>query len=171
MPPTNTRESPWRFSRDERTLVLGALLNSMAFFAALPLSVRPLVIRLSERLPHGPLVTSGCACFAVAFAFVWLGASDVVALYVAIVFWTLGEAILPPLPDIAVHAIATDDRKGTYFGLSELRYLGFFAGPVLGGMLLDLSDPVYFTGMALAIFLCVPLLSRTAKPDLPLGNN
>ncbi|SIO85504.1 MFS transporter [Nocardiopsis sp. JB363] len=131
--------------------------------AVLALLVQPLVIRLSERLPHGPLVTSGCACFAVAFAFVWLGTSNVVALYVAIVFWTLGEAILLPLPDIAVHAIATDDRKGTYFGLSELRYLGFFAGPVLGGVLLDLSAPVYFTGMALAIFLCVPLLSRTAR--------
>ncbi|MEU3310622.1 MFS transporter [Nocardiopsis sp. NPDC055551] len=139
--------------------------------AVLALLVQPLVIRLSERLPQGPLVTAGCACFAVAFAFVWLGTSAVVALYVAIVFWTLGEAILLPLPDIAVHAIATDDRKGTYFGLSELRYLGFFVGPVLGGVLLDLSAPVYFTGMALAIFLCVPLLSRTAKADLPLGNN
>ena len=139
--------------------------------AVLALLVQPLVIRLSERLPQGPLVTAGCACFAVAFAFVWLGTSAVVALYVAIVFWTLGEAILLPLPDIAVHAIATDDRKGTYFGLSELRYLGFFVGPVLGGVLLDLSAPVYFTGMALAIFLCVPLLSRTAKSDLPLGNN
>lgn len=139
--------------------------------AVLALLVQPLVIRLSERLPRTTLVTLGCVCFSVAFAFVWLGTTSVVALYAALVFWTLGEAILLPLPDIAVHAIATDDRKGTYFGLSELRYLGFFAGPILGGALLDLSAPVYFVGMALAIFLCVPLLSHTAKPDLPLGNN
>lgn len=156
-------------SYGDRTEYLFASL--LVVNAVLALLVQPLVIRLSERLPHGLLVTSGCACFAVAFAFVWLGTTSVVALYVAIVFWTLGEAILLPLPDIAVHAIATDDRKGTYFGLSELRYLGFFAGPVLGGVLLDLSAPVYFTGMALAIFLCVPLLSRTAKENLPLGNN
>ena len=139
--------------------------------AVLALLVQPPVIWLSERLSRRALVTSGCACFAVALGFLWLGATNVALLYVAIVFWTLGEAILLPLPDIAVHAIATDERKGTYFGLSELRYLGFFAGPVLGGALLELSAPVYFILTSAVIFLCVPLLLRTAKPNLPVGNN
>lgn len=77
----NTRNSPWRFSRDERTLLLGALLNSMAFFAALPFAA----LHLADRT-H--------------------------------------------LPAAGI-------------------------GAVVGGV----------------PFLCVPLLSRTAKPDLPLGNN
>ncbi|WP_017585692.1 MFS transporter [Nocardiopsis ganjiahuensis] len=131
--------------------------------AALALLVQPLVIWVSEHLSRGPLVTLGCVFFAVAFACVWLGTANAVMLYAAIVFWTLGEAILLPLPDMAVHSLATDDRKGTYFGLSELRYLGFFVGPVLGGALLDLSVAAYFTVMAALVFLCVPLLLRTPK--------
>lgn len=139
--------------------------------AALALLVQPPVIWLSARLARGPLVLLGCVFFSVAFVCVWLGTTNVVLLYVAIVFWTLGEAVLLPLPDIAVHALATDDRKGTYFGLSELRYLGFFIGPVMGGVLLDLSAAAYFATMAAVVFLCVPLLLRLAKPDLPVGNN
>ncbi|GAA1469299.1 MFS transporter [Nocardiopsis exhalans] len=139
--------------------------------AALALLVQPSVIWLSERLARGPLVLLGCVSFSVAFVCVWLGTTDVVLLYVAIVFWTLGEAILLPLPDIAVHSLATDDRKGAYFGLSELRYLGFFIGPVMGGALLDLSAAAYFVTMAAVVFLCVPLLLRLTKPDLPVGNN
>ncbi|MEU3015931.1 MFS transporter [Nocardiopsis sp. NPDC007018] len=131
--------------------------------AALALLVQPPVIWLSERLPRGPLVALGCVFFAVAFGCVWLGTTHVALLYVAIVFWTLGEAILLPLPDIAVHSLASDDRKGTYFGLSELRYLGFFVGPILGGALLDSSAPVYFAFMAAAVFLCLPLLRGASR--------
>ncbi|WP_307851259.1 MFS transporter [Nocardiopsis sp. MG754419] len=143
----------------ERTEYLFASL--LVLNAVLALVVQPPVIRLSERLSRGPLATLGCVFFALAFACVWLGTTSVVALYVAIVFWTLGEAILLPLPDIAVHDLATDERKGTYFGLSELRYLGFFVGPVLGGALLELHVPTYFVLMGVLVFLCVPLLLRT----------
>ena len=127
------------------------------------LLVQPPVIWLSERLSRGPLVTLGCVFFAAAFGCVWPGMTDVALLYAAIVLWTLGEAILLPLPDVAVHSLATDDLKGAYFGLSELRYLGFFVGPVLGGALLDLSVPVYFAVMAALVLLCVPLLLRTPR--------
>ncbi|GAB3719696.1 MFS transporter [Nocardiopsis nanhaiensis] len=128
--------------------------------AVLALGVQPPVIWLSERLSRGPLAALGCVFFTAAFACFWLSPSHVALLYAGIVFWTLGEAILLPLPDIAVHTIATDERKGTYFGLSELRYLGFFAGPVLGGHLLEVSAPVYFAFMGTVVFLCVPLLLR-----------
>ncbi|MBQ1081048.1 MFS transporter [Nocardiopsis sp. B62] len=147
----------------DRTEYLFASL--LVLNAALALAVQPPVIWLSERLPWGPLVTLGCVFFAVAFVCVWLGTTNVVLLYVAIVFWTLGEAILLPLPDVAVHSLAADDRKGAYFGLSELRYLGFFVGPVLGGALLDLSAPAYFAVMGAAVFLCVPLLLRSFKEE------
>ena len=84
-------------------------------------------------------------------------------LFAAVVFWTLGEAILLPLPDIAVHTLASADRKGTYFGLSELRYLGFFVGPALGGWLLEAAVPVYFGVMAVAVFPAVVLLARARR--------
>ncbi|QRN80951.1 MAG: MFS transporter, partial [Nocardiopsis sp. BM-2018] len=42
---------------------------------------------------------------------------------------------------------------------------------VMGGVLLDLSAAAYFATMAAVVFLCVPLLLRFPKPDLPVGNN
>jgi hypothetical protein len=64
------------------------------------------------------------------------------------------------MPDIAVHEIAGEERKGTYFGFADTRYSAFFFGPVAGGILLTGSVPTYFVVMSLFTFLCVPLLVR-----------
>lgn len=123
----------------ERTEYLFALL--LICNAVLALAMQPAIMWLSEKLPRRPLILLGCVSFALAFAFFWLSPVHLALLYVGIVFWTLGEAILLPMPDIAVHELAVDEHKGTYFGLSELRHLGFFVGPVAGGWLLDAMSP------------------------------
>ncbi|KOX11358.1 hypothetical protein ADL05_23670 [Nocardiopsis sp. NRRL B-16309] len=128
--------------------------------AVLALVMQPVIIWISEKLARGPLVLVGCASFALAFVLFAAAPLHLSLLYVGIVFWTLGEAVLLPLPDIAVHELAVDERKGTYFGLSELRHLGFFVGPVVGGWLLDTNASSYFLFMGLFIFLCFPLLVR-----------
>ncbi|MFB8765419.1 MFS transporter [Nocardiopsis alba] len=140
----------------DRTEYLFALL--LIGNAVLALSMQPAIMWLSERLPRRSLALLGSVSFTLAFVFFWLSPVHLALLYVGIVFWTLGEAILLPLPDIAVHELAVDERKGTYFGLSELRHLGFFVGPVTGGWLLTIDSSVYFLFMGLFIFLCVPLL-------------
>ncbi|MCD5349686.1 MFS transporter [Kineosporia mesophila] len=114
---------------------------------------------LSDRVPRARLILAGCVGFALAFGCFWASASlGLPLLYLGIVLWTLGEGVLLPLPDIAVHELADDDRKGTYFGVAEIRYLGFFAGPSLGGVMLPTAG-LYFTVMGLAVFACVPLLA------------
>lgn len=142
----------------ERTEYLFALL--LICNAVLALAMQPVIMWLSEKLPRSPLILLGCVSFALAFAFFWLSPVHLALLYVGIVFWTLGEAILLPMPDIAVHELAVDEHKGTYFGLSELRHLGFFVGPVLGGWLLEVNVSSYFLLMGLFVFLCLPLLMR-----------
>ena len=84
-------------------------------------------------------------------------------LYLGVVFWTVGEGALVPIPDMLVHEIAVDGRKGLYFGLSDARQFGFFAGPVVGGLLLAGSTAAYFAVMGAAIFACVPFLLRAAR--------
>jgi MFS family permease len=122
---------------------------------------------LSNRISRTNLVLLGCLGFAASFLCFWAsGFAGLALLYVGIVFWTLGEGVLLPMPDIAVHEIATDDRKGAYFGFAEIRYLGFFAGPFAGGLLLSGRDLTFFAIMAATIFICVPLLlaRRFAPP-------
>lgn len=115
--------------------------------------------KVSERL----LIVLGCGAFAAGLLLFSAMQVSFVFLYVGIVFWTLGEAILLPMPDIAIHKMAEDGQKGTYFGLAELRYVGFFVGPVIGGGLLAVGATIYFVVMAVAIFGCVPLLAKSAN--------
>ncbi|GAA4062327.1 MFS transporter [Streptomyces shaanxiensis] len=131
--------------------------------AVLALLLQMPIVWLSRKVRPNLMVVIGCVGFALSFAcFAAAATEGLFMLYLGIVFWTVGEGVLLPLPDIAVHEIASDDRKGTYFGVAEIRYLGFFAGPFVGGLLLG-SDAVYFVVMALSIFVCAPLLMSRRK--------
>ncbi|GAA4239741.1 MFS transporter [Actinomadura meridiana] len=132
--------------------------------AVLALAFQLPIDRVSGRLGRNVMTVVGAANFTVAFGCFWASPSGLGWLYVGIVFWTIGEGILLPMPDMVVHEIADDANRGAYFGLSEVRQLGFFLGPFAGGFLLDAGTMPYFVVMATAIFLCVPLLIRRPAP-------
>lgn len=123
--------------------------------------------RLSGRLGRATMVWAGAAGFTLAFGCFWASPAGLAWLYAGIVFWTAGEGILLPMPDMVVHELASDEVKGAYFGLSEVRQLGFFLGPLAGGFLLDAGTAPYFAVMGTSAFLCVPLLARRTAPALP----
>jgi MFS family permease len=126
--------------------------------AVLALALQIPIDWVSTKLGHSRLVLLGCVNFALSFFCFWAGEASLAMMFVGIVFWTIGEGVLFPMPDMAVHAIADDRRKATYFGFADTRYSGFFLGPVIGGALLTGSVPAYFVIMALLIFGCAPLL-------------
>jgi MFS family permease len=119
--------------------------------------------KLSTRVSRGRLLPLGSVAFAMSFVLFWASSLWWPLLYVGVVFWTVGEGTLVPIPDMLVHEIAVDGRKGLYFGLSDARQFGFFAGPVVGGLLLAGSTAAYFAVMGAMIFACVPLLLRADK--------
>ena len=130
--------------------------------AVLALALQFPIDRVSGKLGRNVMIAFGAVNFTVAFACFWASPWGLAWLYVGIVFWTVGEGILLPMPDMAVHEMASDEHKGAYFGLSEVRQLGFFLGPFAGGFLLDAGTTPYFLVMGTFIFLCVPLLMRRA---------
>ncbi|MDX3586571.1 MFS transporter [Streptomyces europaeiscabiei] len=140
-------------------LIASLLMVNAVLGIVLQVPIAWLGKKVSERL----LIVLGCGAFAAGLLLFSAMQVSFVFLYVGIVFWTLGEAILLPMPDIAIHKMAEDGQKGTYFGLAELRYVGFFVGPVIGGGLLAVGATIYFVVMAVAIFGCVPLLAKSAN--------
>ncbi|MET7638179.1 MFS transporter [Streptomyces sp. NPDC005438] len=108
--------------------------------------------RLSRRLSRPRLALVGCVGFALACPLFRGLESHLLFLYLGAVVWTFGEAVLFPLPDAVIHDLTPDSQKGAYYGLAELRYLGFFFGPVLGGALLPVSATLYFGLMAVTVF-------------------
>ena len=124
----------------------------LAFNAVLGIVMQWPAEWLSRRISQPRLALVGCLAFATA-ALLFRGMeSHVTLLYAGVVFWTIGEAVLYPMPDTVIHHITPDARKGAYFGLAETRYLGFFVGPAAGGALLGTSFTLYFGLMAVTIF-------------------
>ncbi|TDD59927.1 MFS transporter [Actinomadura darangshiensis] len=130
--------------------------------AVLALAFQLPIDKVSGRLGRTTMIVAGAANFTIAYACFWASTAGLAWLFAGIVFWTIGEGILLPMPDMAVHEMASDERKGAYFGLSEVRQLGFFLGPFAGGFLLDAGSTPFFLVMGTFIFLCVPLL-RTPR--------
>lgn len=74
--------------------------------------------------------------------------------------FTLGESLCLPLGDMLIDQLAPTPLKPSYFSLGELRTLGFFFGPALGGYLLQNlgSQAMYLSGASLA--LCAGLIYK-----------
>jgi MFS family permease len=128
--------------------------------AVLALAFQLPIDRVSAKLGRNVLIALGCVAFALSFVCFWASSASIVFLFAGIAIWTVGEGILLPMPDMAVHEIAGDNQKGVYFGLSDVRQAGFFFGPLVGGFLLGSNATVYFAVMGSLIFLCAPLLFR-----------
>ena len=155
------------FSQFETTLSLrlaavfapdGAVMYRKALLvnAVLAIPVMYLCDRLLANVAMRSQVVIGVVAMTIAL---WLlfGAPHLAwCVYVGASLFTLGEVILFPLPDIAAAKLATAENRGRLMGLIDIRYLGFFAGPALGGVLLDHSET------ALAVTLC--LLSLAILP-------
>jgi len=130
--------------------------------AVLALAFQVPIDRVSAKLSKTALTALGCTAFALSFVCFWAGSASILLLFVGITFWTVGEGILVPMPDMAVHEMSGDDQKGVYFGFSDIRQSGFFLGPLIGGFLLGTSVAAYFVVMGSLIFLCAPLLFRSS---------
>lgn len=154
------------------TTIFATLLIANAVLAII---FQPLVDNLAGKLSTSRLLVVGGGGFSLAFCCFSMMSHNVAWLYLGIVAWTVGEGILLPMPDMAVHDLATE-QKGSYFGLAELRYLGFFVGPAAGGALLDLAPGsdmgmVYLVLMIAVITLSMPLLLLAKKPVSPVAES
>ncbi|MDD3267395.1 MAG: hypothetical protein PHC75_09495, partial [Burkholderiales bacterium] len=49
--------------------------------------------------------------------------------------FSLGESYLFPQMELLLNKLSPDNLKATYFGAIEIRQIGFFLGPVCGGMI------------------------------------
>lgn len=148
---------------DEGAKYFAGLLIANAILA---LVLQPLIVAVSERLRTRTLSVIGALAFVAAFAFFGMIGAEwgYLFLLAGVVFWTIGEGVLLPLPDIAIHQIAPEHSRAIYFGVAELRYIGFFVGPVIGGLLMggdtrEIGFPLpYAAAMAVGVSVAVPLL-------------
>jgi len=151
------------FIQNERgDAAAGYFSMMLAANAALGIVMQYPAQRLSRWLDTTTMALVSCVAFAVSLLLFGLLPVHPAFAYFGVLAWTAGEAVLLPLPDVLIHDHAPRERRGSYFGLAELRYLGFFLGPVAGGALLARGDWVYFGLLAVVIFVAWPLLAVPA---------
>jgi MFS family permease len=98
----------------------------------------------------------GTLALATAMLCLFLGGS-VWVIALGVVMFTIGEALLFPLPDIYAARLAQPGREGRLMGLVDLRYFGFFTGPMLGGLALTAGTTVLAIGLAAIALMLLPL--------------
>jgi len=162
------------FSQYESTLSLrldaafvpgGPAVYRRALFinAALAIPAMYLSERTIARLPMRVQVAIGVVALTAALWLLFGAAPAQWCVGLGAVLFTLGEVILFPLPDIAAARLATSENRGRLMGLIDLRYLGFFAGPAMGGALLDHSATLLASVLCLLAVAIFPIYLLNEK--------
>lgn len=95
----------------------------------LPLSM------ISERISTIRTLILGIVFFAIGFVLFNISESWTMFI-IAMILFTIGEIFAFPMMNAVIEEIAPEDRKATYLGASQLKNIGGFVGPILGGWLL-----------------------------------
>ena len=131
--------------------------------AVLGIAFQKPVTWLARRWERRHVVALGCACFAAGFLLFSLMTVSLAFLVPGLVAFSVGEAILIPIPDIMLHGISSPELKATYYGIGESRYLGYFIGPVLGGVFVQACRPLF--GVQAAVIAGIAYLVLARVPD------
>lgn len=111
---------------------------------------------LSEKIPMLNTMVIGITFFIVGFILFNL-ADSWTTFIVAMIVFSIGEIFAFPMMSALIEEIAPNNQKATYLGAGQLKNIGGFIGPILGGWLLVHAQSILFYIMALIIFSSIPL--------------
>jgi MFS family permease len=90
------------------------------------------ITRLTTIMGDVKSIYFGALLFAASFV-VFSVSSASIGFYIAITLFTFAELIIMPLSYIWIDNIAPASKKGVYFGIYNLSFIGSALGPVIGG--------------------------------------
>jgi len=107
-------------------------------------------------------------CIVTAISLVIIGSTgNIYWLYLAMVFFTFGEALLMPLFNTIIAKKSPKKTRGRYFGFFNLSYLGGFLGPAIGGLFFQIHwFSLFYYLLALLILLsswCIYLAVKSPR--------
>ncbi len=106
----------------------------------------------------------GGMAFTVSFTIFSFAQGNFVLLLVATAVFTVGEVLAIPAGEMLIDRIAPSHLRASYFGAGEMRYLGFFVGPLVAGHVLDGGGAGWMfsfaAGLSLASWIGFAVLAR-----------
>lgn len=62
----------------------------------------------------------------------------------AVILFSIGESLLFPCYDIIIGNISSEEKRAEYYSVGEIKQIGFFLGPAIGGVILTLTSQYVF---------------------------
>lgn len=101
----------------------------------------------------------GFILFSAAFHFTNIG---LCLLILGVLIYSAGEVIVIPGIDVQIDKLASTDSKSLYFGVAEIRTLGFVVGPIVMSWLLDITNATWMCLMCVVVLSIALLLNTIA---------
>lgn len=138
---------------DDAVNIFSALLVLNSIFSTLFQLLYMFISRKSKKQVSNKLIILfGNIAFTASFALFAKAGSTLYIYIIAICIYSLGEVLVIPATDIAIDEIAPPDKKSLYFGVAEIRVVGFTAGPILAGAVLQAAAPPTMCVITMLIF-------------------
>lgn len=114
----------------------------------------------------------GVVFFAISFFMFSTGILNIYFLVTTILFFTIGETAVLPNLDIIINDFSNSKNRALFFGIGELRKIGFFIGPILSSYLIELTGNknmyLIFFGVSLSSLLSLTLLKKKTRREVVL---
>jgi MFS family permease len=126
-----------------------------------------LIVKI-ERLSAQMSVLIGNTFFQVSFfifgfSFLLMNQASLYLLCIAVIIYSLGEVLTIPSLDIVIDNIAPNDKKSLYFGIAEIRNIGFTLGPIFAGYLLEVKNAAFASFSSVIILLLANMIFLLGK--------
>ena len=105
-----------------------------------------------KRLSNKTIVLLGNIAFVIAYALFTYGKSSLYIYVIAICIYSIGEVLVIPATDVAVDEISPENQKSLYYGVAEIRSIGFTVGPILASAILQNGSPSNMCITTMVIF-------------------
>ncbi|WP_207848115.1 MULTISPECIES: MFS transporter [unclassified Pseudomonas] len=103
--------------------------------AAVVIIFQVIHLRYMKWLPFNQTVIAGIVLLVVGFLIFTVDVNVFFMSLLAVVVFSIGETLLFPCFEVFMDKIAPAHNKALYFGAGEVKQIGFFLGPLLGGVL------------------------------------
>lgn len=124
---------------------------------------QPIIIILNDKLNLKQQVVLGSMAFAFSYIIFAYSEGLFIPLMLATAIFTIGEAMLIPMLDVLISKLSKDDELAGIYAISEIKQIGFFLGPVITTLFIEIYGTMImylFVSMicVLAMFMALILL-------------
>ena len=135
----------------------------LALNAILGILFQPITMWALKRLPTSTVLSTGSICFFISYFVIAEADLSSLRWIIGVTIFSLGEALALPSCEILVDEEAPKYSKEKFFAASEFKQLGFFVGPILGGLLIEKISPYAALITASATFLVILFYLQVVK--------